>query len=167
MTVGGNTLRGLIREWQSTNADLGALAGVYDKLYDCQAHIITECLQPWMTHPHPLLSIEAHEANWRGNCSSPGALSLGSIIALNFNSPDMKDADAVVRTLAHELGHWAVKCDDAMEPGHSYDWMQIMVERIGLVHDINGRCIRELPLWWELRAEMDAPMTAIDVLSDR
>lgn len=156
MTIGSNTLRDLVRRRQ---VECGTLSFLYGKVYEWQEHLIRECFYD-CTEVVPLLSFEVYDQGWRGKYQTTGPLGFDNVITLNFNGKGMNAAEDLLRTLAHELGHWAAH--STSDRGHSDGWRELMAVRCGLVYAVTGHWIRDLGLWWELTADLDT-----DAVDDR
>lgn len=143
------------------------LATIYRNVYECQAHLVRECFYDALSGNHdsddeePLVSLEIYQENWRGKYQTTGPLGLTDVITINFNGRGMNKAEDLLRTLAHELGHWAVRKSPGAR-GHSQDWRDVMQLRAGLVFSDRGQWQRDVGLWWEISSELELQTQAID-----
>ncbi len=151
-------LRLSIRSRQRDEAN--RLGDLYRNLYDCQAHLVREAFydNDQAREIEPLLSVEIFDEPWRGRFQTTGPFGLANVITLNVNGQGMDTADDLVRTLAHELGHWYVQ----PSKGHSREWRSAMFRRCGLVFGEMGYLEREVGLWWEIHYEMQYHVQGID-----
>lgn len=159
MTIGGNTLRDLIARHQVENDPLHIL---YDNLLTLSGYVRLECFHDMEAFPVPLLSLELYEEKWRGKYQSSGPFGLPDVITINLNGQGMNEGMDLLRTLAHELGHWWMKHKCPERSGHGGIWQNLMVNRCGLEFDANGRLVRELGEWWDLTSGWTPYLANID-----
>ena len=136
------------------------LAEIYRHAYDCQQHLVRECF--WdAPDDQPLLSLEIYRENWRGKFQTTGPFGIPDVITINFNGRGMNKGEDLLRTLAHELGHWALRKSPGAR-GHGEDWRTLMALRCGMSFNDRGQWLRDMGLWWEIASELELHTQGID-----
>jgi hypothetical protein len=154
-------LRNLVRQ----NQFAGTLGNIYKALYQSRDFMVVDRLHDMVDFVPPLISVEIDEHVWRGRYASTGSLGFEDVITLN--AMQLKLSEEMLRTLAHELGHWFIRRSGQYPEGdwrgHGDAWRTLMRDRFGLAFDEHGKCLRDFGEWYELEVLLQPQKDVLDI----